>query len=118
MKYTIIDIEHFKSEASVVRGIKERDFKKFSQNHKVYAGSNGSYVTAGVPAFTNVKLKDENGEHFTINAIDELKDITDNRRFTEKFISQLNTKLSGKTFEVEKNDDFRSSLYNFFKDNI
>jgi len=118
MKYTIIEIEHEKSEATVIQGVKEKDFAKFKRNNRIFAGGCGSYVTDGIPASTYVTIQPEKGKSFKIDAIDDLKQITNNRRFTQKFISNLNKDLGGKSFNVEDNEDFKQCLHDFFVDNI
>ncbi len=117
MIYTIISIKHTSGEPSLHQGIKKQDLKKFSKNHHIIGGSNGSYITLS-QAVTNLSIRNQNGNISNIDIYRDLKELTDNRKFTKKFINELNQNLSGMTFEVKAGDDLKKVIYNFLRNKV
>ena len=109
MKYTINNICHHPGNPSVKQGIKKHQYAKFARKNHVVGGSNGSYVVIG-KSETIVSISDENGKTHFIDVYYPLKDMTDGKKFTNKFIDTLNSKIENVEFEVKEGETLKDTL--------
>lgn len=117
MQFTVTDIIHTPGTTMIKQGIKKKDFYKFKRNNHILAGGCGSYRTV-TDSSTKVFIEDESGKPYCFDMKDELKEIYENRNFTQKFINDLKSELDNKSFEVEPGDNLKNNLCEFFKNNL
>lgn len=114
MKYTINNICHYPGAVHLKQGIKKYQYSKFAAKNRVVGGSNGSYLVAE-KSETIVNMADENGKNHSIDVYYSLKDITNGRRFTGRFIDDLNSKIENVEFEVKEGETIKDNLNKILK---
>ena len=109
MLYTINRISHDPGRTHCVQGVKKHEVAKLAQEKRIISGGFGSYVVQD-PAKTFVTFSDEDGRHYKVDVFYPLKAATDGRRFTEKFMNDLNSKIENLEFEVNEGGNLEDSL--------
>lgn len=109
MIYTINRISHEPGKTHCVQGVKKHEVPKLAREKKIIRGGFGSYLVQD-PTRTFVSFSDENGKKYKIDVFTPLKEATDGRRFTEKYMQTLNSKIENLEFEVSEGDNLEDSL--------
>jgi len=92
-----VSLRHFPAVPGIVTG-----YKSGERPDNYYSGSYGTYVAPLIPASTILVLE-INGGYAQFDVYKQLKELTNNKRFTKNFIRQLEQKLEGETFMVDNN---------------
>ena len=109
MIFTINRITHEIGKTHCVQGVKKDEVSKLAREKKIIRGGFGSYLVQD-PTRTFVSFSDENGKKYKIDVFVPLKEATDGRRFTEKYIQTLNSKIENLEFEVSEGGSLEDSL--------
>lgn len=109
MIYTIDKIKHVPGDVTHKQGISKKNYTNFKNHNHIIGGSNGSFVTIS-NSQTTIYTTDENNNKYSSDIYIMLKRITGGKRFSKKFISELNEKLNNKKISVEKAESFDAKL--------
>lgn len=74
----------------------------------------GTYVTLD-SGKTIVSISDENGKKYRFDVYSPLKDMSDYKTFTNKFISGINSKIENCEFEVNEGESISENLNKILK---
>lgn len=117
MIFTINRITHEPGKTHCVQGVKKHEVPKLARKKHILSGGFGSYRVKD-PSKTFVSFKDENGKNYRIDVFSPLKEATDGRRFTEKYMQTLNSKIENVEFEVAEGDNLKDCLMQELKKHL